>query len=282
MKNIRVHPLFLALLLVFIVIGKWLILLSSVLAVIVHEYFHYVAAKVKGYRLLQLTIMPYGAVLSTQEHIMPDDETFIAAAGPMSNLTIAIIIIALWWLFPSVYAYTLDFFRANLAIGFFNVIPAYPLDGARIVLSLAKNRNKALKILKKLTFIFSLILMAGFVLSVFFQVNFTLGIASVFLFAGSISGTDKESYVHLCNQLSYLKNFSRPLEKKHIIINTQVPIKNIVRMLKPYAVFKVEVVDNSMKTVAIIKEQELEEIFLTMKGSITVGQAIEKLNYAKR
>lgn len=281
MKKVRVHPLFLALLLALIVWGKWLILCSAIFAVIIHEYFHYLAAKIKGYRLIQLTFMPYGAVLSSKEHIMPDDETFIAAAGPLSNLVIVIVIIALWWLYPAVYVYTLDFFKANLAIGAFNVLPAYPLDGARIALSLSKNRNRTMKILKIIGIVISFLLMAAFVASAFFDINYTLGIASVFLFAGSISGNQKENYIHLCNQVSYLKDFNRPLEKKHIIINSDVAIKNIVKMLRPYAIFKVEVVDKSLNTVAIIKEQQLEEIFLTMKGNTTVGDAIERLNDKK-
>lgn len=281
MKKIKVHPLFLALMLVLMVSGKWLVLCSALFAVILHEYFHFLTAKIKGYRLIQLTFMPYGAVLSSEEHIMPDDEIFIAAAGPISNLVVAIMIIALWWIFPAVYVYTLDFFRANLAVGVFNVLPAYPLDGARIVLCLSRNRNKAMKVLKIVGIAVSVLFMAGFIISAFFKINYTLGIASVFLFAGSMTGADKESYIHMCNQLSYLKDFNRPLEKKHIIINSDVAIKSIIKMLKPYAIFKVEVVDKSMNTVAIIKEQQLEEIFLTMKGYTTVGEAIERLNFIK-
>lgn len=277
MTRIKVHPLFLALILFLIAIGKWDILLSTILAVLIHEYFHYLAAKLRGYRLTHLTFMPYGAVLYCDDRILSDDELIIAAAGPISNLFVAIIILASWWLFPCIYGYSLSFFRANLAIGVFNILPAYPLDGAKIILSLAKSRQKAMKTLKILGIILSFFLMILFIISsVFYDINYTLGIASVFVFAGSMIGHKKECYVHLCNQLSYLKDYNHPLEKKHIVVTTNVTIKRILKMLKPYTIVKLEVVDNAMNTIAVIQESQLEEIFLATKLNTTILQALKK------
>ncbi len=278
MAKIKVHPLFLALLLVLIIVGKWYIFLSTILAVIIHEYAHFLVAKWKGYRLISLTFLPYGAVLSSSEYIHSDDETLIAVAGPLSNIFMAIIVIALWWLLPSTYGYTLDFFRANMSIAFFNMLPAYPLDGSRIILSLSKNRKRAMSILKILGIVLSFGLMALFIASaIFSEINYTLGIASVFIFAGSIIGDKKESYIHLCNQMSYLKDFSRPLERNHIVITENTPIKRILKCLKPYTLATVEVIDNAMNTICIIEENELEKIFLTMSGTTTISQALSAL-----
>ena len=105
--------------------GRWALLCSSVLAVAIHELCHYLAARIKGYRLIKLTLMPYGAIMYAEERIVSDDEILISAAGPMSNLFICVFVIALWWLFPALYSYTIDFY-ANFAIGAFNLCLRIP------------------------------------------------------------------------------------------------------------------------------------------------------------
>lgn len=281
MKKIRLHPIFLVLIIVLIFTGKWVALCTGILAVILHEYAHLIAAKMRGYRLFHLTLMPYGAVLCAEENIKECDETFIFIAGPLANFAIATIIVAFWWIKPSSYSYTLDFYRANIAIGLFNLLPAYPLDGARLLLGIAKNRKRMLTILKIVGVVLSFVFMVGFIISAFFKINFTLGIASIMLFSGSIIETKKERYLHLCRQISCLKDFSHPIEKRNIIVNKNVAISKLVRMLKPYAVYEIDVIDNSMKKIATIKEQDFERIIMTENSNIPIGEVISK-NFDKK
>lgn len=139
MPKFKVHPLFIALAAVMIAIGKGYAFLSSIAAVVLHELAHAVAAKNQGYVSGSITLLPYGAVLSTSEDLDRNSEVIIAAAGPICNFILAIITVALWWLIPACLPYTDDFYTANLTIGFFNLLPAYPLDGSRILLGLIKN-----------------------------------------------------------------------------------------------------------------------------------------------
>lgn len=277
MKKVKLHPFFLLLIAMLIFMGKWVALSTGILAVILHEYAHLIAARMRGYRLFQLTLMPYGAVLSTDENIKVSDETFIFIAGPLANFAIATIIVAFWWIKPASFAYTLDFYRANIAIGLFNLLPAYPLDGARLLLGVAKNRKRMLSILKLVGVLLSFAFMAGFVISAFFKINFTLGIASIMLFVGSMVETKKERYMHLCRQISYLKDFSHPIEKKYITINANVAISRLVRMLKPYAVYEIDVVDNAMKKIATIKEEDFERVIMTEDSNKPIGEVVSKL-----
>lgn len=276
MKKIKLHPLFLLLAAVFAFAGKWHTLAASFLAVILHEACHFFAARAKGYRLFELMVMPFGAILSTDENILPSDEVFILWAGPFSNFCAAICIIALWWLFPSSYAYTLEFFRANMVIGAFNLLPAYPLDGARLLLSMSKNRKKIIMIERVLGVTISIVCMIGFIVSAFFSINYTLGLAAVTLFVGSVFDIKKERYVHICRQLPYLKDLSRPIEKKRYVVHESLPLKRFLKILKPQSVYEIEIVDNSMKKMAIINERQLEEILLSQNRNITAGQACQR------
>lgn len=280
MKKIKLHPLFILLAAAFAFSGKWQTLAASFFAVILHEFCHFFAARSRGYLLFELTVMPFGAILSTDENILPSDEAFILWAGPFGNFCTAICIIALWWLFPSSYAYTLEFFRANMVIGAFNLLPAYPLDGARLLLSMSKNRQKIVKLERSFGIVISAAFMIGFVVSAFFSINYTLGLAAVTIFAGSVFDIKKERYIHVCAQLPYLKDLSRPLEKKRYVVHESLPLKRFLKILKPQAVYEIEIVDNYMKKIALLNETQLEEILLGTDRNITAGQACQRYKRA--
>jgi len=137
-----------------------------------HEAAHFFVAKSFGYKLNALKLMPYGAVLSGEG--IRDEEMFpVAIAGPALNLFLALILVAMWWVFPVTYNYTLNLFRLNIALGAFNLLPLYPLDGGRIVLSFCKDKRKALKKLKLANIVSSCLFMVLFILSCFWKINFT-------------------------------------------------------------------------------------------------------------
>ena len=138
MKNfsLRVHPLFLLTGIVYLIAGRGFAFLASLSAALVHEVAHARMADIRGYKMRRIVLMPYGAVLKGGEDISRSDSLLIALAGPIVSLLFAIVTVALWWLIPEAYHYTLDFMQANLMLALFNMIPVFPLDGARVALSL--------------------------------------------------------------------------------------------------------------------------------------------------
>ena len=62
------------------------------------------------------------------------DQALIALAGPLSNFITAAIFSLATRLFPEIIFLTLPIVTINLALGFFNLIPLYPLDGEKILL----------------------------------------------------------------------------------------------------------------------------------------------------
>lgn len=78
--------------------------------------------------------MPYGAaVICNTDGISPIDEIKLALAGPLVNAVIAVSCAGLWWFYPETYAYTDTVFSANTVMLLINILPAYPLDGGRVV-----------------------------------------------------------------------------------------------------------------------------------------------------
>lgn len=142
--------------------------------------------------------MPYGACLSYEENVFLEKEEFlIAIAGPLVNLFICLLFIALWWIFPTMYALTLNFVSANFFLALLNFLPAFPLDGGRILLANLSNkmdRKKAIKISLIFNYIFSSLFLFTFILSCFTKINFSFLIMSIFLFISVFEGKFQGKY----------------------------------------------------------------------------------------
>jgi stage IV sporulation protein FB len=260
MKKFRLHPAFIILCIVLISFSKFEILFLSLVCVLFHEYCHYLVAKLKGYRLNVLTLMPYGAVISGEDNLQANDAFFIAIAGPLSNLLLALITITLWWFFPETYNFTLNFYRINMTIAIFNLLPFYPLDGARIILSFANNKIITLKKLRISGVIGSIIFMALFIISAFYKINFTLGIVSITLFLGATTGTKNQKYIEICNTFSNFKDLKSPIERCELLISYNLSLHRLIISLSPKKLYTLQIVDNYMNTVCILENEDLDKL----------------------
>jgi Zn-dependent protease len=126
-------------------VGRILIPIGMVfLCVVLHEYGHALTARHFGIRTRAITLLPIGGVAVLERNpSSPVQELWIAAAGPAVNFLLAGLIFALMLttggissgLFSgSAEASTLSWlFRLNLLLGVFNLLPALPMDGGRIL-----------------------------------------------------------------------------------------------------------------------------------------------------
>lgn len=257
--KLKLHPLFLLFSLILIIYGQGVALFYGIVAVVLHELGHKTTAKYYGYYLKEIKLLPYGAVISGEENIDKKSERIIAISGPVVSLLIAIIFIAFWWIIPTSYYYTKGFVYTNLGIFFVNLIPVYPLDGARFILTFSKNRLKALKILRILGVIFSFIFMILFIVSAFYDINFTLGIFAIFLFVGATSGTKKESENYVLNSAFIVKDYQSGVEGKKIYITSDALLLKLVKLLSPKTINTYIIVDSN-STNNVISEEKLEEL----------------------
>ena len=115
--------------------------------VLLHEFGHALAARAFGIRTPDITLLPIGGVARLQrmpEH--PGQELIVALAGPAVNLLIAAVLI--FFLGRHTDVAHLEFVEQpraelfaklasmNLALAFFNLIPAFPMDGGRVLRAL--------------------------------------------------------------------------------------------------------------------------------------------------
>lgn len=132
--KITVHPLFLAAGILSAVFGGFPVFIICALTALLHECGHIFCAARLGFECERISLMPYGAAAVCDiEGISPRDEVKLALAGPAVNLLICVIVAGLWWFEPVTYAYTDTVFFASAAMLLLNLLPAYPLDGGRVL-----------------------------------------------------------------------------------------------------------------------------------------------------
>lgn len=241
----------------------------SLVAVILHECGHVLVARSRGYVVGNLVLLPYGAEMSSKDNIDQNSSVFIGLAGPVTNLFLALATLGIWWIFPSVYPFTRQFLHANLTLAFFNLLPAYPLDGARVLVGLSKNKLRALKSLKIVGIILSIVALGLFVASCFFGVNFTMLTTALFLFYGAMSSQSEACYVGLFSPLS--KDYDLGVEKKHILVSKDMPIHRLLRFSGQNNMVTFEIVDTGL----IFDESALKDVAIVNKLSTKIGEVFD-------
>ena len=263
MLKLKIHPLFIIYAIILVIQNRYTFLLTSLLAVLIHESAHARVAYNLGYKVDVISLLPYGAMLGCKEPFSRDDSIKIAFAGPCSNILLCTVLLALWWLSPELYAFTRTLFKASLTIGAFNLLPIYPLDGATILKSICKNEKRIVTIQKTLGMTLSGITFILFLTSFFYSPNLNLGIIGALFYVASIKSEGKANYERICNNCLFIKNLDGVITKTNLIVHQNLKILRLLKHIKPNTETTFEIVDDNLNKVKTLSETELMELALT-------------------
>ena len=113
---------------------------------LMHEISHIIVARILGYKLKVLKIMPIGFSIYLKTNIEDYNKkilngsmynlkkTIISIAGPLSNIIIFLITLIL----NINISLKTEIIYINIIIAVFNLLPIYPLDGAKIIKNILK------------------------------------------------------------------------------------------------------------------------------------------------
>jgi Zn-dependent protease len=155
-------------------------------SIVFHEFAHSLVAQRFGMEMSGITLFVFGGVAEmNEEPRSPKAEFFMAIAGPLSSVVLAVVfwVLAQWgraagWP-PQVYGVLGYLGWINAILVVFNLIPAFPLDGGRVARSIIwgwkKNLPSATRIVTAIGSGFGLLLIGLGILSFMFG-NFISGI----------------------------------------------------------------------------------------------------------
>ncbi len=173
-------------------------ILALFACVVLHELGHALSARRYGVNTRNIILLPIGGVANLEK--MPEkprEELIVALAGPAVNVVIALVLGALLTVFggpapledlevltrPTGRIFLTNLLAVNILLVVFNMIPAFPMDGGRVLralLSMRYDRTTATNIAAKL----GQFLAIGFVFLGFFT-NFWLIFIGLFIFLGA-------------------------------------------------------------------------------------------------
>ncbi|HXH21347.1 MAG TPA: site-2 protease family protein [Dehalococcoidia bacterium] len=118
-------------------------------SILLHEVSHSLVARRYGLPVTSITLFVFGGVSNLgKEPASPGQEFWIAIVGPLTSVTMAVLFgagfVALGPVSEGAAEVSLNLAAINLAIGIFNLVPGFPLDGGRVLRSLLWARRRDL------------------------------------------------------------------------------------------------------------------------------------------
>lgn len=175
--------------------------------VLFHELSHSLVAKSYGTKIRGITLFALGGVAQMED--IPRDprmEAKMAAAGPAFSLGIGILSYAIYYLFGPVSqsASGATFKNAalivvgiiafyNIILGLFNLIPAFPMDGGRILRAFFAMRMPYIEATKKAVAVGKSVLFAMGIVGLLFG-NFVLILIAIYLYFAA-SGEERATVI---------------------------------------------------------------------------------------
>jgi Zn-dependent protease/CBS domain-containing protein len=209
--DVRVHWTFFLLLAFFAFIGyqasgsplgaltATAMIVALFICVLLHEFGHSLVAQRLGIEIHSITLLPLGGV-SNLESLpeKPADEIKITVAGPLVNVVLAPIFFGVGLLLGAVPRLPADPFMdigsvgqfifylgyLNVVLAVFNLLPAFPLDGGRILRALLATRLGALRATDISSAVGQLFAVAFFLIGLI-SGNLLLALVAVFIYFGA-------------------------------------------------------------------------------------------------
>lgn len=281
---IKISKYFIPYVIFLIFIGYKGKLIYTFIIVFFHEMVHYLVARYYKFSGFDIEFIAIGTVIKLKDldEAFPREDLIISISGPAANLIFSAVFYFVYKNFCSSLSYML--FSINLAIGLFNLIPAFPLDGGRIlrsILNLKMTYKKANRIMIITSIFIGMALMFMYIfLFLNGYSNFSIGIIGIFIITTSLRENERISYIIMGDIIKKRYKFIKRgyIENRTLSIHYKQDLLTAMGLFdkNKYNIFMV--LDDEMNLMDTIYEEEVIE-GLKLYGNITLEKFIEIMNH---
>jgi len=236
------------------------------ISVLLHEIGHTIVAKALGIRVEEIELFPFGGVAKMEDITKYGGymEVLIAIAGPVVSGLIAALC--------AVFAKSNELFAATALFNFilmtFNLVPALPMDGGRILRNILlhhlsyKQATKVMVISGRLAAIALVLYNIVIIYKGSTSVAFIL--TAVFIYLGCHREMKYCSYYYLLHRNNYKKNHGsrKRLKTRVIPVHGDTLVRFAANQFSPGTVCTVHVLDDSGHVIKVLSEADIMDAFL--------------------
>lgn len=274
--------------------------LSSIAAILffftllLHEMSHSYVAMKFGTKIHSITLFFFGG-LAMMDDIPrnPEKEWRIAIAGPAMSFTIGGVLLLTYFGIKTlnlviydpiaILVFILGFF--NLVLAFFNLLPAFPMDGGRVLRAFLAKRMSFLKATKRAVLIGKLfavtMVISGFVADPFWFIltgewrkNLFLPLLAIFLY---IAATEEESATITFATLDGIK-VKNVMRTERTSVLEDMPIEELASKMLAEKTAEYAVVNESGELRGIVTFEEIKKFSAEQRHFLRVSDVISPLD----
>lgn len=280
----KINWLFLVIILLFALVGDLARALTAFTVVFLHELGHVLTAVFYKLRVKEIELLPFGGVAVFEDflEVNPTIERRVALAGPLVNFLLALSAVLLTRYGVLALETALFFVSLNLQIGIFNLIPALPLDGGRILratLMKSGGYREATHQTLKLTRVVAVL--AGF--WAFFswllgKANPLSMLAAFFVYFAALKEQEQSFFV----LLNYLTRKKSLLDREELILNQDylvlgdTLVMNALKVINPRTFVHFLIYDRDYHILGKLTEIEVMDAFFALGQNVPMKDLLKK------
>lgn len=261
-------------------------IILAFISIFLHEISHIIIAKRNGCKFNNFKIHIYGtnAEFINIDELSRKEKIQIYLAGPSMNLAIVCIFFLVGLIINN--SIIDKIININLSLMFFNILPAYPLDGSRILEIILSEKilyKKVNDIISKISYMIAIGLIAialiVFIYSKSLNVSFIVAAIMIYL----ITKSEKKSAMYILMGNIFVKRNkllrNKYIENKSISVYCKLGLANVMAIIDKNRFNSFYVLDDDLRLLFIMHEDELIEA-LKLYGNITLEEYFDMRNEA--
>ena len=253
-------------------------IILAFISIFLHEISHIIVAKRNGCKFNNFKIHIYGtsAQFINIDELSKKEKIQIYLAGPCMNLAIACIFFFVGLIINN--SIVDKIININLNLLFFNILPAYPLDGSRILEIILSGKilyKEVTDIISKISYMIAIgLITISLVIFIYNKgINISLIIAAIIIYL--ITKSEKKSAMYILMGNIFVKRNkllrNKYIENKSISVYYKLGLANVMAIIDKYRFNSFYVLDDDLRLLFIMHEDELIEA-LKLYGNITLEE----------